>query len=296
MDQSHNVPAGTRDPSRADAKLRVKQGRSGSSLVWIVLIFLATFAIWEYRSQRTVLLPPETRPLNSLSTRDANAQVAIAGILGGAKAGEIVITANEKKRLEIPGVEVPLVYVSAELGQNIPETERLPKSNSIRGFREAAIKIEKVRSKNPFRKRDEALTDTIQQAREKIQDVLSRATPPVEITLTDAKVRGFLVEKSVREILPDEGTKKLWLEKGLESDRLWVEAEFEVSSEQVRRLRSEQRLHQVGLVMAGILGVCLLLLGFLKLDALTKGYLTYTLGGLTILLILGVIIFLTVLS
>ena len=83
---------------------------------------------------------------------------------------------------------------------------------------------------------------------------------------------------SIAEVHPTADIKTEWAAADLDPDRVWVELDVEVSPDQMRQLRADQRRMYAGLWFGLAFVAAVAGYGFLRLDALTKGYLTTALG------------------
>ncbi len=256
--------------------------------IWILVgAAVAAFVLWEYHGAREVIAPPTVKPLARMSAREVSQQVAIEGILGGARAGQEILA----KRQPNPNRETPTVYISTSAGPSLYNDPKVSISNVQGKHPHVAIRLERVRSEGAYRKREEAIADACRVARVRLADVFQGLQPRIDWLPPDFAIQNeYMLANSVREIAPDSDTKARWVANGLESDRMWVEVDIEVSEDQLRTLRSKQRITSISWYVGGLFAFLLAWLLFLKLDGYTKGYLTYTLFTIAIVASAGIIL------
>jgi len=264
------------------------RGSSVGRTFWILAVAgFAAFCLWQYHGASEVVAPPTVKPLARMSARDASQQVSIEGILGGARAGQEIIA----KRPSNPNRETPTVYISTAAGSSLHNDPKVYVSNIQGNHPHVAVRLERVRSEGAYRTREEAIADACRVARGRLVDVLRGLQPSIEWLPPDLSIQNeYMLANSVREIAPDADTKARWVANGLESDRIWVELDIEVSEDQLRALRGKQRITSISWYVGGLFAFLLAWLLFVKLDGYTKGYLTYTLLTLAIVASGGIII------
>lgn len=143
----------------------------------------------------------------------------------------------------------------------------------------AAIHLAQVRSKSPHETRERALDDALTMARDRLLAEFREADPPVHATPSTDDVRAkYLRADSVTEVLPAQDVQDAWKAANLDPNRVWVEVDVEVTADQLRELRAGYRLGWTAWVVAAILVMVVVVHGFLRVDAWTKGYLTTALA------------------
>ena len=143
-----------------------------------------------------------------------------------------------------------------------------------------AVIRERVVSAIPYATEAEAEEDALTQARDLVEQKLAALDPPVRYKPSIGEVRSEFVRKDSRTVRqPSEEEKATFVRYELPNTNLvYVEYDVEVTADQVRELRSQERVSG-GLRVLGIL-VTVALAGFLFLraDEWTKGYLTHWLA------------------
>jgi hypothetical protein len=132
---------------------------------------------------------------------------------------------------------------------------------------------ERVVSSIPYPTEAEAEEDVLALARDLVEKRLATLDPPLKHKPTLGEVRTEFLRHDTRVVRQaDAAQKEALAQNG--SDFVYVEYDLEVTAEQVRELRSQDRVY-TGLRVTGVL-VAIALAGFLFLraDEWTKGYLT----------------------
>lgn len=216
--------------------------------------------------------PPAPEQLGSLSAKRVTEHVADNGIVGAALAAERAVAARDGRPHE---AFVPVSLVPSRVR---PGTDG------------STLRFAGVRSRDAHLTTDAATTDAVEQARVSIGKQLERLDPPVARRPSFETVRAkYVVPNSAVTIQPPDDLKAEWAKAKLETNRVWVQVDVEVTAEQVRQLRGEERTIAVGRLVGVLVLVLAGLAGFFRLDALTKGHLTAVLGvALALLGVLGV--------
>ena len=134
---------------------------------------------------------------------------------------------------------------------------------------------ERVSSDIPCATEAEAEEKALEQAQRKVTEALARLDPPVRFEPSLAVVKNEFVRKdsrTVRRLTPPE--QEEWKKHGYSPDRMFVEYDVEVSADQVREFRSQDRVAYAIRILAGLTAVALVGFLFLRIDERTKGYLT----------------------
>ncbi|HUR54395.1 MAG TPA: hypothetical protein VMZ71_09700 [Gemmataceae bacterium] len=148
---------------------------------------------------------------------------------------------------------------------------------------------DRVSSSVPYTSPVEADEDALVQAQERVEQRLRELRPPITVRPSLDVVRREYVRRDTRTIRqPDEQEKLLLVNTGYSGERVYVEYEIQITADQVRELRSQERV-SAGVRVTGML-VAVALAGFLFLraDEWTKGYLTRWLAFAAVLLAGGV--------
>ncbi|MDB5313775.1 MAG: hypothetical protein JWO38_7977 [Gemmataceae bacterium] len=134
---------------------------------------------------------------------------------------------------------------------------------------------DRVVSEIPYRTEAEAEDRVLKDAQDRIERKLRELDPPVEYRPPLAVVKNEYVRRDSRVVRPPTEDEKAAIAKyGYGSDRVYVEYTVEVSAEQVRELRTRDRLVSALRVFGVVTAIALAGFLFLRLDEWTKGYLT----------------------
>jgi len=134
---------------------------------------------------------------------------------------------------------------------------------------------ERVCSALPYATAKEAEEDALAQAREVIDQKLRELDPPVAYTPSAGEVWTEFVRtdsRTVRGLTPDERAALDGF--GDHTARVYVEYDVEITADQVRELRAQNRVALGLKVLIALTGVALAGYLFLRADERTKGYLT----------------------
>jgi hypothetical protein len=256
----------------------------GKRLVWILVIGLITAAVISLSTGRTerrsAAPPPGPEPMAGMSAKRLQTHAAENGIVAGAGAAQKALAAARiaEERAADPNQTAHINSVVAPNRTSVVSVSRSDPED-VRGKPKPAIRITRVRSNAPHPTQAKALNDALVEAQSRIAERLRsldepiHQVPPVEVIRTE-----YLKPDSVAE-LPLKAEDRAELEaKGIDSNRVWVEIDVELSESQVRQLRSTSRLEGTGLIAGVAFVLVLALFGFLRLDAWTKGYLTAGIG------------------
>ena len=134
---------------------------------------------------------------------------------------------------------------------------------------------ERVVSALPAATEAEAEDDALAQARDLVEQKLAALDPPVRHKPSIGEVRAEFVRKDSRTVRgPDAREKAILAEGDLVGNFVFVEYDVEVTADQVRELRAQERVAG-GLRVLGVLtAVALAGFLFLRADEWTRGYLT----------------------
>jgi hypothetical protein len=159
----------------------------------------------------------------------------------------------------------------------------------------AVVIKERVRSSMPYPNEADADEDALAVAADVIERKLAELDPPVSYRPTPNEVRNEFLRRDARSVRGLSDAERAELEKHkVDTNRVYVEHEVEVTADQVRELRTRDRvsdtLRVLGVLTAGFLAGHL----FLLLDARTKGYLTRWLavGAVTLALAAAAVLYL----
>ncbi|MBP3958078.1 hypothetical protein J8F10_22725 [Gemmata sp. G18] len=121
----------------------------------------------------------------------------------------------------------------------------------------------------------EAEEDALTQAREIIEKKLSELDPPVRHKVSVNEVRTEFLRKDSRTARkPDPEEAELLVREGISGNLVYVEYDVEVTAEQVRELRAQERVGAGVRIIGALMAVALAGFMFLRADEWTRGYLT----------------------
>jgi len=255
----------------------VHKSAAGKRVFWILVVGLIVAAVISTstgsnrRRTHSVSPPPQPTSMKDLSPRRLQTYAAENAVLGGATAGQREYAALRQAE-KVETVTLPVNAVVEPEGVVVPPA---PESN---GRHQPAVKF-RVRSEAPHASKEKALNDALAVARLKLAEKLAAFDPPIRTLPTVEQVRNeYIRPESVTEVQPKAEDKAAWEAAKLDTNRVWVDVDVELSDDQVRQLRSVGRLEKTGVFAAGAFVLALGLFGFLRLDAWTKGYLTTVIG------------------
>ncbi len=134
---------------------------------------------------------------------------------------------------------------------------------------------ERVTSSIPHQTEAEADNDVFAIAADLLEQKLLELDPPIVFRPTPNEVRNEFVRYNSRTVFPPDEDKRLELEAfGIDANRVYVAYQVEVSAEQIRDLRTGERVTQGLRMIGGLTAAAIAGFLFLRLDERTKGYLT----------------------
>jgi len=251
---------------------------AGKRVFWILVVGLIAAAVISTstgstrRKAHTIAPPPAPERMAGMSPRRLQAHAADNAVLGGANAGQKEVAALRQAEKVEAAVPVNAVAEPAVVAATPHTPEPTP------GRHQPAIKF-RVRSENVYTSKEKALADALIVARLRLAEKLRALEPPVNTLPTTDQIRAeYLRPDSVVEIQPPADLKKELADAHLDPNGVFVEADVEVTDDQVRQLRSVSRLEKTGMVSGAAFVLALGLFAFLRLDGWTKGYLTTVIG------------------
>jgi len=134
---------------------------------------------------------------------------------------------------------------------------------------------ERVSGTLPAATEAEADEDSVAVACDTIERKLAELDPPVIYRPTVSEVKNEFIRRDGRNVrTPDPVEQKRFTPHGVGPNLVYVEYEVEVSADQVRELRTHNRVAESLVVVAGLTALALAGFLFLRLDEWSKGYLT----------------------
>lgn len=246
---------------------------TGAFLFWFAVVPAIAGLLWlSTPRSATVSAPPKPRPIATMSPNQLHSDVAANGVVGGANvAAKLLAQATAAE---------PVSTTVGPAEGNVSATRPVAFDRPAAARGRAAIRITDLRSELPHSSEDRAIADAVEVARGKLAEHLRALDPPIDDVPPAWVVRAEYVRPgSVVKELPTQQLKDEWKAARLNPDRVWVKLDIEVSEDQIRQLRAKQRLVDAGGLGIGILALCGAAFTFLRLDAATRGYLTFGLGA-----------------
>ncbi len=201
--------------------------------------------------------------------KDAEA-LALSAVNGGADAQAVAVPETAVRRTGGGPFNVilgPTKTGAVAKGPPAPKTSPRPGA--------PAVVRERVVSALPATTEADAEDDALAQARDLVEQKLAALDPPVRHKPSIGEVRAEFVRKDSRTVRgPDAREKAILAEGDLVGNFVFVEYDVEVTADQVRELRAQDRVAG-GLRVLGVLtAVALAGFLFLRADEWTRGYLT----------------------
>ncbi len=154
-----------------------------------------------------------------------------------------------------------------------PVVSAAPKSAPRPG--PATVIRARVASSMPFTTDTEADADALTQVCDLIEKELGKLDPPVRYRPSVGEARTEFIRKDSRTVRPlDKEKRELFAREGVTGNLVYVEYEVEVTADQVRELRSQERAGGALRIVGMLAAVALAGFLFLRADEWTKGYLT----------------------
>jgi len=151
----------------------------------------------------------------------------------------------------------------------------------------AIIKV-RVVSSIPYASEAEAEEDALTKARDEVEQELAKLDPPVKYRPSLNEIKNEFARKDSRTIRPPSaGERELFANSGFGSNLVYAEYDVEVTADQIRELRTRDR---IAIALRGFGGLTFIALAgflFLRADEWTKGYLTRWLACAAVVLVGG---------
>jgi hypothetical protein len=181
-------------------------------------------------------------------------------------------------KVDLPGAPVEPKVIAVP-----PKPPAAPRSSPRPGS--VAVVRERVVSSLPYPTESEADEDAIAQACDVVSRKLSELDPPIDYHPSPGEVRTDFLRKESRAVHePDAAEKARLKDAGIDGKLVYVEYDVEVTADQVRELRSQDRVSAGLRVLGGLFALVVAGFLFLRADEWTKGYLTswLALGAVTL--------------
>ena len=134
---------------------------------------------------------------------------------------------------------------------------------------------ERVFAKGSFLTEAEAEEETLTLAREKVEQYFARLDPPLRHAPSLGEVKAEFIRKDSRTVRPPNAAERAqYAAAEWPSNVVFVEYDIEITADQVRELRSQDRAASALRIVGVVLVVALAGFLFLRADEWTKGYLT----------------------
>jgi hypothetical protein len=221
----------------------------------LIAVGLAAVTLYPLTTGQRVVAPPRPEPMGRMSPRHLQEHLTANIVAAAATAG------REELRAQ-PGYSEP---ISTTLDDPTHPRD--------------ALVLTKIRSESPHSTRERALNDALLVAQKQLVEQLRTGDSAVSVIPPIWVIRDQYVRpESVVEIHPTQAIQEDWAAANLDPGRVWVEFDLVVSPEQMRMLRAGQRRLYTGMWFGLVFVALVAGYGFLRLDAMTKGYLTTVLG------------------
>jgi hypothetical protein len=171
------------------------------------------------------------------------------------------------------GPQAPAVAAPAATPKAAPVAEgpATPRSAPRSGW----VIRERVVSSIPYGNETDAEEDVVALARDLVERKLGELDPPVRHKPSLSEVRAEFLRKESRQVRPPDATEKEAFAPYVRTDNLvYVEYDVEVTADQVRELRAQDRVTAGVRVVGALFAIALGGFLFLRADEWTKGYLT----------------------
>lgn len=187
-----------------------------------------------------------------------------------------------KEQMAVSGSKKKGAFVSVVM-PSIPEVPRSPQPNyppeplARQMAREASPVVisERIVTEIPYPTEAEADTRALEDAQKLIEKKLKELDPPVDYVPPVGVVKNEYVKRDSRLVrMPTDEEKAAISQAGYSADRKYVEYTVEITAEQIRELRTRNRVGDGFRVMLAVAAVSLAGFLFLRLDEWSKGYLT----------------------
>jgi hypothetical protein len=142
----------------------------------------------------------------------------------------------------------------------VSSTKNANRTNSPNSSRAGSLKIGSIQSSAPCLTETEARYDALKVAMEKIDSALQQMDPPIKCSLSTNRIWNEYVVKSTGKTEPLTEDEKQAFKSEEDKSRIRYTFDVEISSEQIRSLRSEERLKKISkylfpsLIAIGALG------------------------------------------
>jgi hypothetical protein len=247
---------------------------------------------------------PTSQPVGGSSSskadkarKDAEA-LAVNSVIAGAEAQAAAVPESRQSlkinvRITPDGIETAKVSKPPVPGTPIPAPVApvAPASETAKGSpapknpqRPGTIIREHVVSTVPYSTEAEAEEDALALARDLVERKLAALDPPVRYKPSTGEIAEF-VRKDSRNVRPPTAEEKETFDRyGLPNNLVYVEYDVEVTADQVRELRAQERVSAGMRILGMLVAVSLAGFLFLRADEWTKGYLTRWLAFAAVLL------------
>jgi hypothetical protein len=235
------------------------------SPLWAVALLVGLLPLVGCSSKTSQPMPAKRTLSDIKKPKDLAEHVSLTGVDGAMRAARQELDQDKRK------ISITQYAMNGETVE--PEVVEYP----------TEMQILNARCLKPYRQDNlaEAERDAVVEAQKALTEKLGGLVIPIE---------AFSVTRKDFEEAPEEVI-KLWKEKGIETDRGWMNVNARVTSEAIREARAKSRIATVGLFGGGAFLLVLIGYLFLRIDNATKGYLTWVLGGAALAIIAGAVMF-----
>ncbi len=168
--------------------------------------------------------------------------------------------------------------VSSKTTRERPATTQTPPRPPVRtSYRPGALAVVKARAVSAlaYSNETDADEDALVVAADAIQRKLAELDPPVAYHPSPTEVKNEFVRRDTRTVRQPDAAERAELEQyKIDPNRVYVEYDVEVSADQVRDLRTRDRVADATRLLGLLTAVAVAGFLFLRLDDRTGGYLT----------------------
>lgn len=212
-----------------DGNHRSGAGNGARRVAWFMTLALVVMGVM-VMSMTPRVHPPIREELASLSARRLQATATEAAV------------AAAVRRSPVYPEDRP--HVS---GDGTSEPEIVLRNPLTTPGNEPVVRIDHIRSPVPSASKDEGLRAALEIAREvvatQLQTIDPSLTAPSAVVIRDR----YLRPESIREIKPTPEDKTAWEKAKVGANRVWIEIDIQITANQLRELRSEDRLARFAL-------------------------------------------------
>ena len=193
---------------------------------------------------------------------------AMAGADVGVKLTQLPTEATLPSRSESPRIGRINSPPSSTAGPRTVTSSTYVSESSTRNVVPAAVRLPKIQSDKPYATEADARTDALKVASRMISDKLQSLDPPIIVYLRTERIwNEYVVKSTAQTVLLSDADRDLLKATSVSANFIKYEFDVEISENQLRNLRADDRVTHVapfvfgGLLFAGVASVLLRLTG-----------------------------------